>query len=373
MSEATPSTHSQNSYRRMNLLKSLWLYSFILVGCFGEAVLASSSLLDELSPGVKTLVQQIVAKPKEADLWRRLGKTQLDAREYAEARRIFCRGSKLCPSDEKLLHHVKVWNAFHEDNPEEETTSSSPNAPPPLEIPTNEPDLFLSLDVPPDATPEAIQKWKGRIPPEQRVRLIHASKEPILSKEACRFLIKAAKDSVQDRGWTKDRHLQAPTCDIPVFDLPPAARLWCQNAMREGLLPLLAQTVAPELDVAPQDLRIQDCFIVRYDGEEATGPGFASLRPHEDESLLSLTIALNDQCEYEGGGLYVHATGDLLNGDAGTVLCFAGQLVHGGYPVTRGTRWILTVFLYVEGNESNKPLGYTLDAIAQEAKMAKER
>ena len=127
--------------------------------------------------------------------------------------------------------------------------------------------------------------------------------------------------------------------------------------MKDALLPLLAKTVAPELDIDPNNLHIQDCFIVRYDGSTDTGPGFDSLRPHEDESLLSVTIALNDPTEYDGGGLYIHSTGDLLNGDAGTVLCFAGQLVHGGYPVTRGTRWILTVFLYVDANESGMPAG----------------
>ena len=118
-------------------------------------------------------------------------------------------------------------------------------------------------------------------------------------------------------------------------------------------------------------ITFDDCFVVRYDGDndaQGGGPGFSSLRPHEDESLLSLTIALNDPSEYEGGGLYIHSTGDLLNGDAGTVLCFAGQLVHGGYPVTSGTRWILTVFLYVDGNESGKPPGYTLDAIKNQLK-----
>jgi len=44
-------------------------------------------------------------------------------------------------------------------------------------------------------------------------------------------------------------------------------------------------------------------------------------------------------------------------------MCFAGGLVHGGYPVTRGTRWILTVFLYVNANESGEDPGYTLRAL----------
>lgn len=344
----------------------LW---FLLLACHTRVALvsASSSLLDHLPPNVKTLLEQLSHSTEgdeehQADLWRRLGKTQLDAREYAEARRIFCHGSELCPKDEKLRHHVRVWNAFQgttDDGDVEETSTTLPKltVPPPLDVSaaSNNPDLFLSFHVPKDAIPLSIQRCKGRVAPGDRCRILHASTEPILSRQACQFLIDSALEAVQKRGWTRDRHVQAPTCDIPVFDLPLSARRWCRHAMNDALLPLLVQTVAPELDMEPHQLHIQDCFLVRYDGTADTGPGFDSLRPHEDESLLST--------EYEGGGLYIHSTGDLLNGDAGTVLCFAGQLVHGGYPVTRGTRWIMTVFLYVDANESGMAAGYTLEAL----------
>lgn len=374
-------------------MKCILSVFFLIIGCSLAGALASSppnSLDQLLVPGVKALVEQLASKSsitaikeeEHAALWRRLGKLQLDAREYAEARRIFCRGSTLCPSDEKLQHHVKVWDAFHAPQKEgkgkkdlqpiEKTTTTTTNRiiPPPLEIPadTEEADRFLSLDVPSDVIPEAVKRWKGQIPPNDRCRLIHASKKPILSRQACGFLIDSAVEIVKERGteWTKNRHIQAPTCDLPAFDLPPDAQMWCRQSMQHALLPLLAKTVAPELDIDPKHLHVQDCFIVRYDGDESTGPGFASLRPHEDESLLSLTIALNDMSEYDGGGLFIQATGDLLNGDAGTVLCFAGQLIHGGFPVTKGTRWILTVFLYVDANESGKMAGYTLDALKEQ-------
>jgi hypothetical protein len=134
------------------------------------------------------------------------------------------------------------------------------------------------------------------------------------------------------------------------------------------MFPILSQLIAPELEISPEEWRVQDCFIVRYDGpsdqEGVTNPGFSSLRPHEDESLFSLTIALNDfDIDYDDGGLYVDSIQEVLNGPAGTVLCFAGGLTHGGYPVKRGTRWILTVFLYVDRNLSGKIPGYTLEMI----------
>lgn len=330
-----------------------------------------------LSAQLQSLVENLAASSTgdvpvdKAKLWRRLGKIQLDAGEYAEARQIFCHGSTCCPSDEGLRHHVRVWDTFHAANEHVSTDTKTNSAvPPPLEI-SSDPDLFLSFDVPVESIPKSVKKWKGQMPSSERRRLIHASKKPILPREACQFLIDSALQSVKEHGWTTDRHVQAPTCDIPVFDLPPEAQIWCRQAFHSVLFPLLAEAVGPELEISAGELRVQDCFIVRYDATE--GPGFSSLRPHEDESLLSLTIALNDMTEYEGGGLFISSTGDLLNGDAGTVLCFAGGLVHGGYPMSRGTRWILTVFLYVDSNESGKIPGYTLRALEAKLKDSTEQ
>jgi len=108
----------------------------------------------------------------------------------------------------------------------------------------------------------------------------------------------------------------------------------------------------------PSVLRCQDCFIVRYDADTSTGAGFASLRAHQDESLISITVALNDRSCYDDGGLWIASTGDVLNGDAGTVLCFAGEITHGGFPVAIGTRWIMTMFLHIDANASGESPGY---------------
>ena len=60
---------------------------------------------------------------------------------------------------------------------------------------------------------------------------------------------------------------------------------------------------------------------MRYDGEplpsaqsEAQrGPGFSSLKPHQDESVISMTVCLNDRADYEEGGLWIASTGDVLS------------------------------------------------------------
>jgi len=357
--------------------------------------------------GVEEVMSSLVAKlvspsinnnhseEEEARLWKRLGKLRLDAGEYAEAARIFRRGSHRCPSDDGLRHHCRVYDAFHrgdndsddDDNNADGAGSSSTKAiPDPLHMPADaDDDLFLILDVPPGNVPANIVEFSGvgggtaaaaaAASAPSLTRIICASQRPVLSREACRFLIDSAQEAAAQRGgWTTDRHIHAPTCDVPAFELHPAAVRWIRRGLTDVLLPLVASTMPPELGLTAANLRIQDCFVVRYDGkddqegqsgseENEPPPGFASLKPHEDESLVSLTIVLNDMSDYEGGGLFIASTGDLLNGDAGTVLSFAGGLVHGGYPVSKGTRWILTVFLYIDKNLSGREPGYTIDAI----------
>ena len=304
---------------------------------------------------IQSLLEQVLACKTDPTLWRRLGKLQLDAGEYAEARRIFCQGSKFCPLDDSLLHHVKVWDVFHSDDTQSTACGATLQ---PLQMPTSN-NIFLSINVP--DVPTSVQMWRGSCPPLERTTLVHASREPILSRAACKFLIDEAILVAKKRGWTTDRHKQAPTCDIPAHDLTPDAQVWIRQAFHNVLFPLISSAFINQLDL--KDLRIQDCFVVRYDGNNS-GPGFAALKPHEDESLISLTIALNDMHEYEGGGLFIKSTGDLLNGDAGTIMCFTGGLLHGGYPVSEGTRWILTAFLYPDSNQSGRPPGYTLQGLS---------
>ena len=261
---------------------------------------------------------------------------------------------------------MKVYNAFHVDD---QTCEDAKNVDlPPLDVTNMSKDIFLTLDVPPDDIPNEVMQMAKRklehVDMQDLLKLLHASKEPILSKASCKYIIDAAEKATAIKGWTKDRHLQAPTCDIPTFDLDNEVVHWLKDAMRICLFPLLAKAFPKAMNIDHEKLRIQDMFVVRYDADNENGrQGFKYLKPHEDESVISLTIALNDMTDYDGGGLFIASTGDLLNGDAGTVLGFAGKIVHGGYPVERGTRWILTVFLYINENSSGNENGYVLDRI----------
>ena len=73
-----------------------------------------------------------------------------------------------------------------------------------------------------------------------------------------------------------------------------------------------------------------------------------SLPIHQDDSHLSLTIALNDLSEYDGGGTCFAEHGmRVVRPDVGRVVAFPGEMRHGGAPVTRGVRYIIAAFLWV--------------------------
>ena len=74
----------------------------------------------------------------------------------------------------------------------------------------------------------------------------------------------------------------------------------------------------------------------------------AHLPMHSDESHFSLTLALNGGGEFEGGGTYFGALRRAVAPAVGHLVAFEGGLLHGGEPVSRGVRYILACFMYVD-------------------------
>ena len=83
---------------------------------------------------------------------------------------------------------------------------------------------------------------------------------------------------------------------------------------------------------------------------------------HTDQSLLSFTIALNDPSEYEGGGTFFYKLGRAIDAPAaGHVVMFPGKVSHGGYPISKGTRYIIVLFMGYEENRTGRREGHTLE------------
>jgi hypothetical protein len=106
---------------------------------------------------------------------------------------------------------------------------------------------------------------------------------------------------------------------------------------------MLARHFFPHTSSSLVAVVIHDAFVVRYSHGEQN-----HLPLHQDESSHSITMALNDDSDYEGGGTYFEALGGVVRPPAGRALLFDGQLVHGGDPITKGTRYIIAAFLFCE-------------------------
>ena len=190
----------------------------------------------------------------------------------------------------------------------------------------------------------------------------------MLSKAECAEWVAAAEAAASARGgWTTSRHYAVPTTDIPVHAVPALLPRW--NALMRDKMAALLAAACPDQVVGPHRVRVHDAFVVRYSAEAQH-----HLPTHADQSLLSVTLALNGTEEYEGGGTVfsdlcvpiVESGGCGGNGGgrgsgfgsgvdrlvarpgAGHAAAFMGSLQHGGAPTTAGTRYIVAAFLFVE-------------------------
>ena len=181
--------------------------------------------------------------------------------------------------------------------------------------------------------------------------------EPALSGTQCDAIILACEaHAAANGGWTTSRHYSAPTTDLPVQAVPEVLGMF--NALLfSRIAPLLADQFP--LQVKRADcLRVHDAFVVKYD---ATGGGAQrSLPVHQDEGQISLTIALNADSEYEGGGTRfrfssgageepakkIAETEVVVMPSKGHVVSFLSNCRHAGEPITSGKRYIIAAFLY---------------------------
>lgn len=90
--------------------------------------------------------------------------------------------------------------------------------------------------------------------------------------------------------------------------------------------------------------KIDRIFLIKYETSR-----FPEMKSHWDEqSILSVSINLNDPAEYDGGELTFIRTPEVeIRGAKGHALMFAGSPVmsHQTHPVTEGVRYVLVYWL----------------------------
>ena len=159
----------------------------------------------------------------------------------------------------------------------------------------------------------------------------------LLDAAECSEVISTVDAELAQRGgWTTSRHYDAPTTDVPVKDVPSVAG-WFNRQLESRIYPMLGA----QFGVDPVSIRVVDAFVVRYAAEKQR-----SLPLHTDQSQFSLTVAMNGRDEYDGGGTFFLQTGAVANCETGGVISFDGSLEHSGWPILRGTRYIIVAFLY---------------------------
>ena len=157
----------------------------------------------------------------------------------------------------------------------------------------------------------------------------------LLLRSECAAMVSAVEAQLQGN-WTTSRHYAVPTTDVPVCKVP-AVLSWFNQQLEHLIFPAMGR----QFGVRAGSLRVIDAFVVRYSAAKQR-----ALPLHCDQSQFSLTVALNDRAEYEGGGTFFAKTGEPANTDAGGVVSFRGSLMHSGHPILSGTRYILVAFIY---------------------------
>lgn len=176
--------------------------------------------------------------------------------------------------------------------------------------------------------------------------LLHKTKFPIFSGIECERIVKEAEAVASKIEWTKNRHGNFPTTDLPIVELPETLS-FLKLALVERIYPLLRKQFGNYLP-DPSRLRVADGFVVKYD---AAG-GQKELKPHRDGSVLSFNIALNPASEFEGGGTWFASLDDAIKIEQGHLVSHASALLHGGHGISQGKRYIMVAFVILEGYDS---------------------
>ena len=164
-----------------------------------------------------------------------------------------------------------------------------------------------------------------------------------ISKRTCEhWIVLAEKFASLQGGWCTNRHISVPTTDLPVHLIPELVDEWNLFVFSD-LIPLAKQLLTTSM--FRKRLCVHDAFIVKYDASK----GCDHLPIHRDQSEISVTIALNSNSDFSGGGGTMFPNlGITICPKIGEILLFRGDLEHSGFPINGGIRYIVAAFFYFD-------------------------
>ena len=322
-----------------------------------------------------------------SDAYHLAGWVCIHADDHTKAYRIWKEGAALLPTCSVLATQARKRHCWDHNNHHTTTWGE-------IDIVADEGTTRMSFDATTDfdafSVPPSLRTKCPALalfdPATQQHRLVFRTKRPILSAGECARVIQQVdlhhSQPPYNGKWSTVRHSSVKTTDVAVEDVP-ALRPWLRALLAERLYPML-ECVYPTLadgsslhcEKSGSRMRVHDAFIVRYDADCDMS---VSLPEHSDTSVISFTVALNQKDQdFEGGGTWFesiienHANGEdgkgaVIGADQGHAVAFAGPLRHAGYPVTKGTRLILVLFLYAEDFAYG---GFLQDYIAQQGQSS---
>jgi len=179
--------------------------------------------------------------------------------------------------------------------------------------------------------------------------LARVSTTPVVSDDECQRLIEEAENfATYLGGWkdaTESRYGTSPQSAGQLFFLQDLSVGY--TTVNFEVLPRIFTCISQQFANVipdPSKLRLGGARIVKYDADA----GHIELGMHRDGLLLTVNIALNDLDEYTGGGTKIPALSEkdpVLRLPKGHALIHPGDILHGGMPITSGTRYVLVLFL----------------------------
>jgi len=158
---------------------------------------------------------------------------------------------------------------------------------------------------------------------------------PLFSEEYCDFLMEIS----DSRGaWAENKVDPYTAYEQKVAEISPMLhayhKLWIVDGYLSALTRGLFMGYEPE--------KVVNHFLIKYQSSTIRDMGWH----HDEDSLLSVSVNLND--DFEGSGLgFIHAPGKKIVARKGWGLMFAGNPImrHRAYPLTKGSRYVMVYWL----------------------------
>jgi hypothetical protein len=161
------------------------------------------------------------------------------------------------------------------------------------------------------------------------------------TKDICKWIINEAEYYANNNsGWTKKRHNNYPTTDLPIELI--------KNVFNFTLISF-QETISKEINNNyflnnQYNYEITDLFIVKYEYLHQT-----KLDLHDDDSTITVNILLSNINDFKGGGTYFE-DGIITFLNQGDMLIHSGNIKHSGVEITEGKRYVLVFFINLYEN-----------------------